>query len=64
MTGAPQADTPFDQTPIVEVVATATPQEIAHALREGLFSRCGDRGDTSDRASAEEGDLDLEPGLP
>ena len=48
---APQADTPFDQTPIVEVVATATPKRIAHALQEELCSQCADgSGDSSEVA--------------
>ena len=59
-----QPELPIEQNPFVEVLATASPHQIAHVLREELCSRCGDRGDTSDRASAEEGDLDSDPGLP
>lgn len=35
-----QADTPFDQTPIVEMAVTSTPEQIAHALREAGHSAC------------------------
>jgi len=56
---APQADVPFVQTPVVEVVATATPEQIAHALREELCSQCDDGSGSSEvGGSAAEASID------
>lgn len=60
-----QPDVPFVQTPFVEVMATATPERIAHALLEGLCSQSGDGSGFAEVAgSTAKSSPDSDPGPP